>query len=146
MSRIYRILPIIHLFVGIGAIPGGLGAMLDPNSPMGIPTDSLKNSPFDNFFIPGLILFTVIGLGNIICAILFRYKLKYQGYISGVISGALLIWIIVQCIMLYSIGILHIIYFILGLIQALLSFLILLEQRLFPANLVVSIYTKFKKA
>lgn len=146
MNKIYRILPAIHAFVGVGAIAGGLGAILNPNEPMGMSTQYLKNSPFDNFFIPGLILFTVIGLGNILSAILFRYKLKYQGYISSIFSWALIIWIVVQCIMLWAIGILHILYFIIGLIEALLSFLILLEQRLFPANIVLLIYNKFKKA
>ena len=146
MNKIYRLLPIMHLFVGIGAIPGGLCAMLDPYSPMGIPANSLKNSPFDNFFIPGLILITVIGLGNILSGLLFHYRLKYQGYISSIFSWALVIWIIVQCIMISSVAVLHIIYFLIGLIEAFLSFLLLYEQNLFPGNILSMLLKNFKKA
>lgn len=91
MIKIYRILPVMHAFVGIGALFGGCAAMLNPNGPMGISVELLENSPFDNYFIPGLILFTVIGLGNILSSFLFRYHLKYQGYISSVFSWALVI-------------------------------------------------------
>lgn len=135
----------LHLFVGIGGMAGGLAAITNPLAPLGVPAASLKNSPFTDFLIPGIILFTVIGLGNVVSAFLFRFKLKAQGYVSSVFSWALVIWIIVQCIMLGSVASLHIIFFIIGLIQAGLSALILFEQRLFPANLVLDLYHKIKK-
>lgn len=138
----YRLLFGLHLFVGIGALAGGLAAITNPQGPMGMPTEPLKNSPFSNYLIPGIILFVIIGLGNIMSALMFRFKSRYQGYISSVFSLALMIWIIVQCIMLRSIVSLHVIYFIIGLIEAVLSLIILFEQRLFPANIIQKFYKK----
>lgn len=74
------------------------------------------------------ILFAVVGLGNLASAYMFRFKLRYQWCISGVIGGALVIWIVVQCIMLQAIVGLHVLYFIIGLIQIVLSTIILLDQ------------------
>ncbi len=144
MKKVYRLLCILHAFVGIGAMAGGLGAILNPQEPMGASVDLLNNSPFSNFLIPGIILFTVIGLGNVITAFLFRYKLRFQGYISSVFSWALVIWIVVQCIMINSVHFLHIIYFMIGVIEAILSIIILFEQRLFPTNIIINFYKKRK--
>ena len=145
MKTIYRLLFALHLFVGVGAVFGGLAAITNPQSPLGIPIEVLNNSPFSNFLIPGIILFTLIGLGNIICALMFRFKSKFQGYISSVFSWALVIWIIVQCIMLNSIAPLHIIFFIIGLIEATLSIILLYEQHLFPVNLILTFYKGISK-
>lgn len=58
----------IHLFLmaflGIGAI-GGSGALIfSPSRKLlgGLPLSLLKNSPFDDFLIPGIILFSVLGV------------------------------------------------------------------------------------
>ncbi|MBZ9688602.1 hypothetical protein G9F72_019935 [Clostridium estertheticum] len=139
MKKVYRLLFALHLFVGIGAMAGGLAAITNPQTPLGISVDVLKNSPFNNFFIPGIILFTIIGLGNIISALMFRFKLRFQGYISSVFSWALVIWIVVQCIMMNAIVFLHVLFFIIGLIEAGLSMVILFEKHLFPTNIILNI-------
>lgn len=144
MKIVYRLLFALHLFVGIGAIFGGLAAITNPEEPLGITVDALKYSPFSNFLIPGIILFTVIGLGNVFSALMFRFKSKFQGYISSVFSWALVIWIVVQCIMLDTIAFLHILFFIIGVIKAVLSAIILFEQRLFPANLILNFIKRRK--
>lgn len=136
MKTIYRLLYILHLFVGIGAVAGGLAAITNPETPLGMTVDALKYSPFSNFLIPGIILFTVIGLGNIFSAITLKLKSGLQGYISSIFSWALVIWIIVQCIMLNTVVFLHVLYFGIGLVEAGLSLVILFDQRLFPANIV----------
>ncbi|KOA18855.1 hypothetical protein CLHOM_27940 [Clostridium homopropionicum DSM 5847] len=145
MKRLYRILFGLHLFVGIGAIAGGLAAITNPQGPLGVPTELLKNSPFSNYLIPGIILFSIIGLGNIFSALMFRFKSKFQGYISSVFSWALVIWIVVQCIMLNAVAFLHVLFFIIGLIQAGLSMAMLMEYRLFPTNIMIKIYDGVRK-
>lgn len=142
MKKIYRILAGIHWFVGVGAVFGGLAAILNPNEPLGMSVDILKNSPFSNYLVPGIILLVIIGLGNILSAILFRFNLELQGYISSVFSWALVIFIFVQCIVLNSIAFLHVLYFIIGLVQAALSAALLFDKRLFPANIITDIYKK----
>jgi hypothetical protein len=145
MKGSYRFLFFLHAFVGIGAIGGGLAAILNPLEPLGVSTELLSNSPFNNYLIPGIILFTIIGIGNIISAVTIHFKSRFQGYISSVFSWALVIWIIVQCIMINTIHFLHIIYFIIGVIEVILSTIIMFEQNLYPANLVLNLYKKDKK-
>lgn len=146
MKKVYRLLFILHTFVGIGALAGGLAAITNPQKPLGVSVDALKNSPFSNYLIPGIILFTVIGLGNLFSAVMIRSRSRFQGYTSSVFSWALVIWIVVQCIILNSIAYLHVIYFAIDLIEAILSAIILFNHRLFPANIVFSIIEKRKKS
>jgi hypothetical protein len=145
MRIVYRLLFALHIFVGIGAIFGGLTAIINPQEPLGMSAEYLKSSPFNNYLIPGIILFTIIGLGNIISGLMLRFKLRFQGYISSVFSCALVIWIVVQCIMLNTMAFLHILFFIIGLIETVLSMFLLIEQNLFPANLIVSFCRKVIK-
>lgn len=139
MKIVYRMLFVLHALVGLGAIGGGMMAILNPQGPGGMPTDALKNSPFSNYLIPGIILFTIIGLGNIISALTIRLKLRFHGYVSSVFSWALVIWIVVQCIMLNTVVSLHVIFFIIGIIEAVLAMIILFKQRLFPTNIILKL-------
>jgi hypothetical protein len=145
MKVVYRLTLLLHIFVGVGAMAGGTSGILEPQGPMGISVDILKNSPFTNFFIPCLILFVVIGLGNILSAVVVYKKPWYYGYVSSVSGWALVIWIIVQCIMLNAIEPLHIIFFLIGLIQAILAVIELFNKRLFPTNIVISLYEKLMR-
>ncbi|WFR54913.1 hypothetical protein QA584_14940 [Anaerocolumna sp. AGMB13025] len=142
MKIVYRSLIVLHILVGVGALFGGFAAITDPLSPLGAPVDMLKKSPFHDFFIPGLLLFCVIGLGNLFSGAMFFAKSKYQGYISSVFSWALVIWIVVQVIMLQAVAFLHVLFFFIGLVQAALSMALLFEHRLFPTNIILDILKK----
>ena len=135
MVKIYRFLAIHHFIIAIGALFGGAAALINPYEPLGVPLELLEGSPFDNYLIPGLILFTIIGVGNLFSSCTAVKSSKHQGYISSVFSWGLMIWIVVQCIMINAIDFLHVLYFILGLLGAVLAMSILYEQRAFPTNL-----------
>ncbi len=120
---------------------GGLAAILDPIKPLGIGVDALHGY-FDSFFIPGLFLFFVLGMGNLICAFLFSFKSLEQGYTSGFIGAVLVFWIIIQCIILHVVAVLHIIFAALGVIQGGLALAILTKKRKFPMNIVLNILKK----
>lgn len=144
MKLAHRLLLVLHAFVGIGAIFGGLAAILNPEGPLGAPVDALKNSPFSNYLIPGIILFTIVGLGNIFSVLTIIYKSRFQGYISCVFSWALIIWIFVQIIMLNGVHFLHILFFGIGVIESALSMTIMFEQRLFPTDIILKLYREIK--
>lgn len=127
-----KFMAILHLFIGIGALFGGAAAVLNPNNPMGISTEVLAGSPFDNFLIPGLVLLGFIGIGNVLAGTLTLKGSKLAGYYSGFFGGGLMIWILVQCWILGDIVFLHILYFVLGLTQAILGLLELVRNRQFP--------------
>ena len=124
-----KLLIFLHAFVGIGALFGGGGAVLNPNNPMGISVDVLKNSPFSNFLIPGIILLMVIGFGNLFAAAVLYYEYKYNMYISHLMGLTLVGWIVVQCIMMRNINILHVVYFIIGGIEMLLSLRLIIMNK-----------------
>lgn len=145
MKKLYKIMLFLHLFVSLGAIAGGSIAIISPELPMGMTVDTLKYSPFNNFLIPGIILFIVLGIGNIFSAIMMFIKSKYQGYTSSIFSFALVIWIIVQCIMLRTIVSLHMIFLIIGLVQSIISIIILFNKSLFPTDIIISIISKLSE-
>ncbi|WP_434749926.1 hypothetical protein [Paenibacillus amylolyticus] len=68
------LLAAMHGLLGIGAVAGGLLLMIDPSGRLlNMPVTLLEKSPFSDFFIPGMILFMVLGICPIvICIALVR--------------------------------------------------------------------------
>ncbi len=128
----------LHLFVGVGALFGGAAAMFNPTAPMpGITTEALRNGPFTDFLLPGLFLFLVLGLGNVAAGVLalVRRQHPWQGYVTGVLGAAMVCWIVVQCLVLWYVGGLHILYFLLGAAQGLLALALLWGENRFPMDI-----------
>ena len=132
----------LHIFVGLGGMAGGLAAILDPSAPLGAPSSMLKGSPFDSFLIPGIILFSVIGVGNLASAFCFVFRKRWQGYVSGVSAGALVIWIVVQCVMLRTVVFLHVLFFLIGAAMGCLALALLASERLWPGTWVLRLVTR----
>ena len=130
----------LHTFVGIGALFGGVAALLNPYEPLGMPVEALEYSPFDNYLIPGIILLTIVGLGSIISALMLYSGSRFRGCVSAIFSWALVIWIVVQCLMLRTIHVLHIIFLIIGLTEVILSTATMLRHQLFPVNVIIRIF------
>jgi hypothetical protein len=99
---------LLIFFNSVQAIYGGINFILSPDgSGMGLTVQLLENSPFKNFFIPGLILLVSIGLSSlvVITAVLMQLK-DYYWYI--IVQGFIvMIWIAVQIYMLQTISPLH---------------------------------------
>ena len=115
MLRIVAIL--LLLFNSMGALFGGWSFINDPTgADLKIPITYLEHSPFNNFLIPGIILFTVNGLFGALTLLwtVFEWK-KYAWLI--IIQGILLIgWIIVQIILLREFYYLQFIFGSIGLV------------------------------
>lgn len=110
----FYVLCFLLFFLGINAIMGGLLLMLAPDgSLMGMTLDWLQNAPFKNYFIPGLLLFSVLGLFTLftLVGLVFNVKLRYLNFLniysdrfwawtySLYIGLIAIIWITVQLIM-----------------------------------------------
>ena len=123
MKLIKNILMFFHGFIGIGALFCGVFAMSNPSGiEFGMPaTEVLKGSPFVDFFIPGIFLFVVIGLGNIVAFFIGKSNHKYQYYSSGCLGLILSMWIVIQCYIISTIHLLHISFFAFGVMQIILS-------------------------
>lgn len=117
----------LHVFLGIGAVSGGLAFILAPtgnDNYLGMPFSFLENTPFDSFLIPGILLFTVLGVFPLVLAYwLFRktpskfgevlnvFKDKHWSWgFSLYVGFALIIWITVQVYFLQAVGGLHLFY------------------------------------
>jgi hypothetical protein len=102
MKRFSKIIAVLLLSLnGISAIFGGWNLMLDPTGrTIQMPLDWLQDSPFNNFFIPGIILFTVNGFFNIFTAVLAIKNTR--GYELFILSAGIMlaIWLTVQIIII----------------------------------------------
>jgi hypothetical protein len=113
---------ILQFFIALGALTCGLLLMLRPDGAlMHMPVSMLKGSPFSDFLVPGIILFTVNGVGNAFAGVLSFRASKLSGF-SGIFFGVgLMIWIFVQVSMIGGGHWLQYSYFFLGLAQTLLG-------------------------
>ncbi len=132
MTAVKRFTAFLYLYIGIGAVAGGLAGVLDPHSPMGIPIEVLRHSPFGSFFLPGLFLMIVLGLGNIFSFIVSRRFEQTRGYLSILMGVILCLWLIIQCLFIRGVGALHVIFFVFGIVQGLAGLRILFYNKQFP--------------
>ncbi len=96
-KRVSIILGILQIFIGVGAVAGGYAFISDPSGRgIGIPLEFLQGSPFPNYLIPGIVLFTVNGLGSLAAGILTFKRWSYAGELAVVFGAGLMVWIIVQ--------------------------------------------------
>jgi len=99
-KKFIRITALVLLFFnGISAIFGGLGLIIDPSGElMQMPLEFLQYSPFPDFLIPGIILFTFNGLLSFIIAVLTILKVKIYPWLIIFEGCVLAIWLTVQII------------------------------------------------
>ena len=108
----------LQALIGLGAIGGGLLLVVDPSgSTLGVPSSLLEGSIFPNFLIPGIFLMVVNGFGSVIGAALSFTKSQYTQGIAILLGVIMVLWIVIQVIIIRSIGWLHGIYFFLGIIE-----------------------------
>jgi hypothetical protein len=88
---------VLEVLLGVGAVGGGVALMLGPRGEiMPLPLSALKGSPFDTYFVPGLILFGVLGLGSLAAALLAWLRRPLAPVAAFIVGVALLIWIGVE--------------------------------------------------
>lgn len=69
-----------------------------------LPLSALKGSPFETYFVPGLILFCALGLGPLAAAELARRRHTLAPLAALGVGVALLIWMMVEIVIVgYSI-------------------------------------------
>ncbi len=116
---------ILQSCIGLSAAPSGLLLIIRPDgSLMEMPVSVLKGSPFSNYLIPGILLFLVMGLGNLAAGIMSFRRRELAGF-AGIFFGfALVIWIFIQVSMIGGGHWLQYLYFFLGIAEILLGFAI----------------------
>ncbi len=126
MDLFFRnLLVTLMALLGIGAIYGGGLLIISPSGEMlGIPISLLEPTPFNSFFIPGIILFLVLGIAPILVAfaLIYKFEIKqlqklnvfkdmhWSWSYSIYISFALIIWIQIQMVLLSTVFWAHTLY------------------------------------
>lgn len=96
--------------------------VIDPSgSALGVPLSLLEGSPFTNFLVPGIFLLVVNGIGSMIGAGLSFTKKRYAQDIAIVLGTILVAWIVIQVVIIRSFSWLHILYFILGVVELIIG-------------------------
>lgn len=135
-SKITWLLIVLQFLLGLGAFISGLLMMAYPDgSIFQMPLDMLKYSPFPDYFFPGIILSTLLGVFPLAVAYsLWRRPawrwpealnptkhLHWSWAASWAAGVILVIWITVQVLMLRSIAFLHVLYFCWGWVLILIT-------------------------
>lgn len=132
------LLCILHAFLGLGAIGGGLVLIIDPSGEMiGMPLSMLERAPFSNFLLPGILLLVVFGLLPILVLYgLFKrpewkfadklnpFKELHNSWaLSLYIGFGQIIWIMVETYIGNGVGVVQVFYMSLGLLIQIVTLL-----------------------
>ncbi|MDT3428148.1 hypothetical protein J2Z22_003739 [Paenibacillus forsythiae] len=130
---------VLQIFLGVGAIFGGLALIIDPSgSLMGMPADSvLRRSPFSSFLFPGILLLGVFGLFPlwVLYGMVKRprwawadalnpFKELHSAWTLSLYVGfGQIIWIMVETYIMNAVSLVHVFYMSLGLLIQIVTLL-----------------------
>lgn len=122
MKILYYILGTLQAVTAIGAIPAGIGYLMDTSGQgMGTSPELLANSPLKSFLLPGLFLLLINGLANLGGSVLSFTRNRYAGQ-AGLVLGILLsLWIIIQVVWISLTSFLQPLFLIIGLVNIFIS-------------------------
>lgn len=115
---------LLLLFNGIGALIGGWILITHPDgSGLHLSLDLLKHTSFQDFLVPGIILFVVNGVFSLIAFTALTRTYKYAYWLTlgqgTILSG----WIVIQIILIRTIHPLHILLVVIGIALIILGFI-----------------------
>ena len=117
------------LFIGVGAVAGGLSMILDPSGKT-LHMDGMlpyfqvlpfAKTLFQDFLFSGFALLIVNGLTNLTAAVLLLRRKKLGVILGGVFGVTLMLWICIQFYM-FELNFMSTAYFVFGLCQALTGY------------------------
>jgi hypothetical protein len=97
LRRFARASIALEVLLAVGALGGGLVLTVAPRGEiMPLPLSALAGSPFETYLGPGLILFTVLGIGPLVAARLAWTRSPLAPIAALAVGVALLIWVAVE--------------------------------------------------
>ena len=129
---------VLQALLAIGALYGGGAMIISPAGELlGLPLSMLESSPFNDFLIPGIILFVVLGIVPCLTVygLLSKQNMKYAEMInlfsdmhwawsfSIYVSIALIIWIQIQILFVDGVHWAHTLYIFWGILMIVIALL-----------------------
>lgn len=106
------------LFVGVGAVYGGIGLMVDG---MGMPSAWLDQLPVDTWTWPGVALLVTVAVPQLLTVWLVTRHDPRAGLVGVVVGSALVLWILVQLAVLQRYFFLQPVIAVIGVLEVLVS-------------------------
>ena len=131
MNRIALL--ILTWFVGLGAIAGGIGLIVEAD--LGMDPTLLDGTPFTSFVVPGYILLLAVGGTNVVAGTLLLIEHEQASSFSFLAGAVLTVWIAVQVVMIGMVSILQPAYFAFGLMTMAFAYRYWLETT--PDDLLI---------
>lgn len=114
---------ILTSFITLTALPSGLVMMLEPNgSPLGLSLSLLLNTPFPDFFIPGLVLALIVGGSSLVSLFLLMNQSPVSYKIALAAGVVLAIWMVAELILIPYYHWLQGLYLAIGILVALTAY------------------------
>ncbi len=94
-----RLAVVLEIFLGIGALFGGIQFILAPDGHLlGMPLSVLAGTPFHSFRVPGLLLFTFVGIGPMVAAAITARRRAIGPFAALAVGVTLMGWITVEMV------------------------------------------------
>jgi hypothetical protein len=105
LPGIARLAVVLEICLGLGALFGGGALILGPDGHLlGMPTTLLAGSPFPSYLVPGIILFTFVGVAPLVAAAI-TFRRHAIAPLAAVAVGLTLIgWVSVEMVVLAGPG------------------------------------------
>jgi hypothetical protein len=108
----------LQAFIGLSAIMGGFKLVSDPSGAnLDLSLEWLANSPFPDYFIPGLVLLIGIGVGHVLAAIVNFLRNRYAGGTAFVFGIFLILYLAIEVWIIGLQTFLQPLFFVLGAIE-----------------------------
>ena len=100
-----RLAVVLEVFLGLGALFGGGALILAPDGHLlGMPTSLLSGSPFPSYLVPGIVLFTLVGLAPLLAAALTVRGQAFAPFAAIAVGLTLIGWVSVEMVVLAGPG------------------------------------------
>ena len=107
------------IVLGLGALAGGIALVSKPDgSVMQFDPALLAGSPFSDYFLPGLILGGLFGVGSLGVAGLGLRHHRLAPFLAFAIGCGMMVWIVVELAIIRELSFLHPTFFGVGLVIA----------------------------
>lgn len=126
-----NILAVVLLLInGLGAIYGGTNLVAFPDgSSIGLSLSLLQHSPFENYFVPGIVLLLANGVLSMIAVLAILMGARISALLV-VLQGVLLTgWILVQMLLIQTVYFLHVVMGTIGVLLMVIGWLRLVYER-----------------